>query len=103
VALQEPRRPLFLGRKCCLPAAPVLLDTVEATSLLDALVSTPRARGSDQGWLPATWWDGDDPSNTRGESWVVPVSDERDWHDRVHVGRRLMRQGHVEPPEPGRA
>ena len=34
-----------------------------------------------------------------GASRVVPVTDEREWRDHVHVGRRLMREGHVNPPE----
>jgi hypothetical protein len=34
---------------------------------------------------------------------VVAVTDERDWHSRIHVGRRLMREGHVDPPEPAHA
>jgi len=25
----------------------------------------------------------------------------RDWGNQVHVGRRLMREGHVNPPEVG--
>jgi CRISPR system Cascade subunit CasD len=98
-ALREPMRPLFIGRKCCLPAAPLLLDIVEAPSLVRVLASTPRARRSDDGLLPASWWDGEDAEGSCGDSRVVPVSDERDWKNRVHVGRRLMREGHVDPPE----
>ncbi len=98
-SLKEPVRPLFIGRKCCLPAAPLLLDVVEAVSLVGALASTPRLRRGDAGPLPATWWDGDDERGSDGESRVVPVTDERDWRNRVHVGRRLMREGRIDPPE----
>jgi len=103
IALAEPQRPLFIGRKPCLPAAPILLATVEAPSLVSALATIPRSRRADSGDLPACWWDGDDPTGSVGQSWVVPVSDERDWTSRVHVGRRLMREGHVCPPEHGHA
>ena len=38
-ALREPARPLFLGRKSCLPTAPVLDRSVEAETLLEALAA----------------------------------------------------------------
>jgi len=98
-ALREPARPLFIGRKCCLPADLLLLGVVEAQSLVGVMASTPRARRADPGLLPASWWDGDDESEAAGESRVVAVTDEREWRNRVHVGRRLMREGHVDPPE----
>ncbi|MEX2273815.1 MAG: type I-E CRISPR-associated protein Cas5/CasD [Vicinamibacterales bacterium] len=99
-ALRSPARPLFIGRKCCLPAAPILLNVVEGTSLVGVLASIPRPRRSDTGRLRASW-DGDD-SGAAGESRVIAVTDERDWRSRVHVGRRLMREGHVDPPEAAR-
>jgi CRISPR system Cascade subunit CasD len=98
-ALREPARPLFIGRKCCIPAAPLLLGVVEADSLVGVLASVPRARAADPGRLPAAWSDGDDASGASGESRVVAVTDERDWRNSVHVGRRLMREGQVDPPE----
>jgi hypothetical protein len=76
----------------------LLLDVLEADSLLTVLATVPRARRANHGLLPATWWDGDDGS-AAGESRVVAVTDERDWRSSVHVGRRLMREGHVNPPE----
>ncbi len=98
-ALREPARPLFIGRKTCLPAAPLLLGVVEARSLLAALASAPRVQRGDAGLLPASWWESDDPGDASGDSRVVAVTDERDWRNRIHVGRRLMREGHVDPPE----
>lgn len=98
-ALRTPARPLFIGRKCCLPAAPMLVDVVDRTSLVDLLASLPRTTRGDAGLLPAFWWDGDDATAVAGGSRVVSVTDERDWRNRVHVGRRFMREGHVNPPE----
>lgn len=97
-ALRTPARPLFIGRKCCLPAVPMLVDVVDGTSLVDVLASLPRTKRGDAGLLPAFWWDGDDATAVAGGSRVVPVTDERDWRNRVHVGRRFMREGHVDPP-----
>lgn len=102
-ALREPMRPLFIGRKCCLPAAPILLDVIEGTSLVGVLASTPRAPRADRGLLRASWWEDDTDEGSVEESGIVPVTDERDWRNRVHVGRRLMREGHVDPPERNRA
>lgn len=99
-ALREPARPLFIGRKCCLPAGPILVGVVETDSLVSALATTPRARRANEGRLQAWWWEGDDSRAASGESRVFPTSDERDWLGGVHVGRRLMREGHVDPPEP---
>lgn len=99
-AFRTPARPLFIGRKCCLPAAPMLVDVVDGTSLVDVLASLPRTTRGDAGLLPAYWWDGDDAAAAATGSRVVAVTDERDWRNRVHVGRRLMREGHVNPPEP---
>jgi CRISPR system Cascade subunit CasD len=98
-ALREPARPLFIGRKCCLPAGPMLIGVREASSLVELLASELRPPGADRGLLPAAWWDGDDAGAATGVSHVLAISDERDWRSGVHVGRRLMRQGHVNPPE----
>jgi CRISPR system Cascade subunit CasD len=98
-SLHEPERPIFIGRKCCLPAAPLLMEVKEGQSLVGMLASIPRPRRSDSGPLPTSWWDGDEASAAHAVSRLVPVTDERDWRNRVHVGRRLMREGHVDPPE----
>lgn len=98
VALREPARPLFIGRKCCLPASRILLGAIDAPSLVAALAMTPRSERADDGPLPATWWDGDDATDSDGTSHIVPVTDERDWSNQVHTGRRLMREGRVNPP-----
>lgn len=42
-ALDEPARPLFLGRKACLPAAPLFAGFVEAATVYGALLAAPVA------------------------------------------------------------
>ena len=98
-ALDRPARPLFIGRKCCLPASRIRLGVTESTSLIAALAETPRARRADPGPLPATWWSEAEADATIRQSHKVPVSDERDWRNQVHTGRRMMREGVVDPPE----
>lgn len=101
-ALREPRRPLFIGRKCCLPATPILLGEADSPSLLEALASIPRSSRADDGPLRATWSEGDGGDGiSEGESYVVAVTDERDWKNQIHTGRRLMREGRVNPPGSG--
>lgn len=102
IALTEPARPLFIGRKCCLPASRIFIDIVDAESLIGALAAIPRVLRADAGPLLATWWDGDDDAHANDRAHVVAVTDERDWRNQIHVGRRLMREGRVNPPEAAR-
>lgn len=105
-ALKSPARPLFIGRKPCLPAAPLLLGVTEKENALAALASAPRIdahRGGDDGTLPA-WWDDVLPSD--GDGVVGPFepqvfTDERDWRSQIHVGRRFFQHGRVSPPAGG--
>ena len=97
-ALQEPARPLFIGRRTCLPATPIFLTFVEAPSLLAVLSRTPRAHRADKGPLQAWWEDGEPDRDALSVGAIVPVTDERNWRDQIHVGRRLLRQGRVDPP-----
>jgi CRISPR system Cascade subunit CasD len=97
-ALREPARPLFLGRKCCLPAAFLSAGIAEAASLLQALAAAPRHPRGGAGELRACCFEEDDSAAFAGESRVFAVTDERDWANRIHVGRRIMREGRVNPP-----
>jgi CRISPR system Cascade subunit CasD len=94
-ALRRPARPLFIGRKCCLPSVPLLLPPgrVEAKSVLGALDQAPLARGSGRelAGLRLCWWP-DEPGLPRGGR-VVAVTDDRDWENQIHVGRRYMQEG----------
>lgn len=98
-ALSEPARPLFIGRKSCLPAAPLLLGKAATQNFQEALrvaPALPSARARSTGPL-AAWWP-DDPSEPASDM-VIPVVDERDWANQIHVGRRLIRHGGVNPEE----
>lgn len=96
-ALRRPARPLFLGRKSALPAAPILVGRITAQSTRGALAAVARIgpRG-DEGALSA-WWpagEDDDEASTR----LVPVFDDREWANQIHAGRRFLRHGTVDPP-----
>jgi len=65
-----------------------------------ALSIFPReTQRGDAGPLRVWWWEGDDSTGAESTSRVIAVSDERAWADQVHVGRRFMREGLVDPPE----
>jgi len=110
-ALAEPARPLFIGRKPCLPSKRFLIEkdpkacVKQARSLREALglePSPPRGHSTAAGEVSA-WWceDGVSDGERMGEedeSRLVPVTDTRDWVNQIHVGRRFMRHGQVRLP-----
>jgi CRISPR system Cascade subunit CasD len=100
-ALDTPARPLFLGRKTCLPAAPLLLGRTQAADVLTALRRVPRAqrpsRPADPGKMEARW-----PAHLGGStaSRELVTYDRRDWHNQIHAGQRLSREGLIEEETP---
>lgn len=103
-ALRSPARPLFLGRKCCIPSGPIWLGETAAPTLREALERTPRVGGLRPGdaprgdadalraiWPPA---EGADEKTTR----IWPRVEDRDMANAIHVGRRLYVEGLVDPP-----
>jgi CRISPR system Cascade subunit CasD len=84
-ALDEPARPLFLGRKPCLPSGPICAGIVDADGLLAALATLPPpAEISSRVLLPDS-----EPPMPGDEA--RPWSDRRDWHSGVHGGTRAVR------------
>ena len=93
-AVQRPERPLFIGRKTCLPATPIHLDRTQAPTLIDALSRAPLHRRADEGPSYRAWWPckagGDD-----GADMAKPVTDRRDWQNQIHVGERWIAEGSI--------
>jgi len=87
-ALDQPERPLFLGRKGCLPSVRLNEGVVAVDSIEQALLTAraPRRAGSDEVSL---WLAADEAELDGSTCWV---SDRRDWRNQVHTGRRLVRQ-----------
>ncbi len=87
-ALDRPHRPLFIGRKPCLPIGRLVAGWIDAESILHALQLAPLAKGvCDQ---RAQWPDGE--GQLTGDR-VVDVCDERNWTSGVHGGWRPVREG----------
>lgn len=83
-ALDEPARPLFLGRKPCLPTGRIGAGIVDADGLLVALACLPQPESVARVLLPAS-----EPGQPGDHA--RPWSDKRDWHSGVHGGTRMVR------------
>lgn len=87
-ALDRPQRPLFIGRKPCLPVGRLVAGWVDADSVLQALQLAPCTNGVDG--VRAQWPDGE--GQLPGDR-LVDVCDERNWTSGVHGGWRPVREG----------
>ena len=87
-ALDRPQRPLFIGRKPCLPVGRLVAGWLDADSVLDALQLAPLA--ADAQSMRAQWPDGE--GQLPGDR-VMDVCDERNWTSGVHGGWRPVREG----------
>ena len=87
-ALDRPQRPLFIGRKPCLPVGRLVAGWIDADSILHALQLAPLAGGALG--LRAQWPDGE--GQLPGDR-LVDVCDERNWTSGVHGGWRPVREG----------
>jgi CRISPR system Cascade subunit CasD len=93
-ALRRPARPLFLGRKPCLPSGPLLLGRRECSSLRDALAKEPPA-GVAPRPVPARcraiWPLDEAEGSARTERY-----DLRDWPNNIHRGGEVYAEGFLE-------
>lgn len=90
-ALDRPKRPLFIGRKPCLPAGRLLVGWVEADNVLQALQTA--ALPSGQQTLRLQWPDGE---GTLPGDRLLDVCDERNWTSGLHGGWRPVREGVIQ-------
>lgn len=88
VAVDAPARPLFLGRKACIPATRLFAGLVDVSDLEEALLTAPPRAGQDAGAEVDVWVAARSGTLDGHTSWT---SDERDWRNQVHTGRRLIR------------
>jgi CRISPR system Cascade subunit CasD len=93
-ALQAPARPLFIGRKPCLPATPLLFGRREAQGVRAALAAEPLAdigprRRPTQ--ITALW-----PVDEGEGAMVEERFDARKWANNIHLGSRRYAVGTLE-------
>lgn len=116
-ALDHPARPLFIGRKPCLPSGPLRHRVSDGTSFIeaetahDALVRLPRMvylddqvagqRPSATRGLRALWPVGEGPTSGPGVERSVTVADRRNWISGLHGGTRGVVEGRIVPAPGG--
>lgn len=91
-AMDKPARPLFLGRKPCLPTGRLVAGWVDVDSLLAALQTLAQQHQGAQPGMRAQWPEGEGelPQDRR-----LDVCDERNWTSGLHGGWRPVREGLV--------
>jgi CRISPR system Cascade subunit CasD len=87
-ALDHPQRPLFIGRKPCLPVGRLVAGWIDAENVLNALQLVPHPGGISS--IRAQWPDGE--GQLPGDR-ATDVCDERNWTSGVHGGWRSVREG----------
>lgn len=90
-ALDRPARPLFIGRKPCLPADRLIAGWQAAGSVrsaLQAIVAEQAAEAPGTGWS-AQWPDGE---GAQPGDRLLDICDERNWASGIHGGWRPVRQ-----------
>lgn len=92
-ALQEPKRPLFIGRKPCIPSAPLVgdKDIVEGDTALSALLDRTIDLDPDDP-VRLLWPDGEGVEGVR-EDRSYMLTDQRNWVSGLHCGGRLVCEG----------
>ena len=98
-ALDKPARPLFIGRKNCLPSQRVLIGLAEATNTVAALAHAPMATDADR--RPSVFFN-DNSGTVAGNVSTHRSSDERRFSLDVHAGMQTIREL-IPADEPGAA
>lgn len=105
-ALEQPARPLFIGRKTCLPAAPLVAGRVATSDLRDALtqaLSLPSLEHDvEQACASARrmrrdFFEAELPTDSEALG-TIRVVDARDWRNQFHGGERIVMHGAVPLP-----
>lgn len=89
-SLQNPARPLFVGRKCCIPSVKLFEEIVEAPSTFEAIKSHLDSKLSLTGEYE--FWTSEQELKDV-HLWELMVTDERDWKNQIHVGQHRIFHG----------
>lgn len=115
-ALDRPERPLFIGRKPCLPAAPLKERMIEAGTAHAALLKLPpiaerteprrapwkNRDGNTPALMRAQWPANEGPQEGPLVDRVIALPDRRNWISGLHGGTRRVIEGRVPPALPAR-
>ncbi|HEY8031176.1 MAG TPA: type I-E CRISPR-associated protein Cas5/CasD [Methylocella sp.] len=99
-ALERPARPLFIGRKPCLPSAPVLWKKfVAAPTAHDVLLSMENGADTRVKRMRAIWPIGEGPEDGEDVFRIIDLPDLRNWRTGLHGGARKIVEGIVSARE----
>lgn len=102
-ALSEPARPLFIGRKPCLPVSPLLAGRVDAPNAVAALEAWPLADGFDDVARHVAWWLQNETGSLPADARSITVYGRKNWRSGVHGGEQVWVEGRVTAPRPAPA
>ena len=95
-AIDRPARPLFFGRKSCLPSTPMLSNGpdrwVMGNTAYEALHKVPG-----EGEARAQWPMGQGPEEGKSVDRIVDLADIRNWGTGLHGGSRQVVEGRISP------
>ena len=89
-ALDEPARPLFIGRKPCLPAAPLFAGFSDGDTALDALLSIPLDPAQVAPESPRLLWPEGEAAPDISPNRTYMLTDQRNWRSGLHGGGRWV-------------
>ena len=94
-ALQEPKRPLFIGRKPCLPSGPLFGGFADGDTALGALLQIPLAGDADG--IRTLWPQGEGTNGVKSDrEYPHMITDQRNWTSGLHGGGRWVFEGRVD-------
>lgn len=99
-ALAEPARPLFIGRKPCLPISPLLAGRLDAPNAVAVLESWPLAEGFDDSARHVAWWPRNETQPMPADARAITVYGRKNWRSGVHGGEQAWIEGRVSAPRP---
>ena len=100
-AFDRPARPLFLGRKPCLPSAPLLAKEPARWAIGDTAHEALGAVSGKGESLRALWPVGQGPEAGNGVDRITDLADLRNWRTGLHGGSRRVVEGRVTPATTG--
>ena len=89
-ALEQPFRPLFIGRKPCLPSAPLFQGFEEGDTVLAALLAAPLRRWNEQAKTIRVLWPAGEGAENVHPSRTYMLTDQRNWISGLHGGGRSV-------------
>ena len=96
-AFEKPARPLFLGRKPCLPSTLLLSNGPGRWVIGDAAYDALRSVRGEGDALRAQWPMGQGPEAGESVERIVDLADMKDWRTGLHAGSRQVVEGRISP------